>query len=57
MTHSENLGSTPRGPKPSQTARGLNMALQKATITLEGVFLELLFMFYDYKVICDRFAH
>jgi hypothetical protein len=33
------------------------MASQEATETPEGGFLELLFMFHDYKAMCDRPTH
>ena len=33
------------------------MALQEAVTTPEGGFLELLFMFHDYKVMCSQSAH
>jgi hypothetical protein len=41
----------------SQTAQGLTTASQEAAETLEGGFLELLFMLLDYIAMCGRSTH
>jgi hypothetical protein len=40
-----------------QTTQGLTMASQEVAKTLEGGFLELLFMLLDYIAMCGRSAH